>query len=349
MKNLLNAKLLPCSNQLDDRDYKINKSLCGGTYKNLEYKYKLPIKNQGDTMKCVGYSHSEALEILYDTKEYLSHDFIYGNRDLSVNGGDNPFQGYYDENAESHLLKDGTCTYKEYNSDLEMSELYFDVLKNKKLLTDKCEYKIKAHVKLNNIDEVESFLSTYKNNGMVITSINVFESASKVKSDGVFPYSSGKRMGGHSMCLLGYTDEYVIVLNSIGEDWGNKGKGYIPKDDDKVFQTFRGIIIDDGKADLSYINIPKKVDTLYRVQIGAFKNKDYAIILQKELANKELNNKQKKLIGENSNYLGSCLIFDNEFYKVQVGSFRIKENAYNLQKILVDLNYKDCWITEYKL
>lgn len=347
MKNMLNTKFMLCSNQIDDRDYTLDTTLCGGDFKPLRYKYKLPIKDQGDTMKCVGYSHATGLEMLYDTKEHLSHDFIYANRDLSC-GKDNPFQGYYDENAENHLLEDGTCTYNEYHSDLEMSDLYFDLMKRKQDLLPKCKYKIKAHVKLNSIDEVKAFMNTYKNNGVVITSINVFESVANVKADGIFPYSNGNRVGGHSMCCVGYDDKYIIVLNSIGEDWGDKGYGYIPQDDKKVFQTFRGIIIDDGKADLSYINIPEKTEVLYRVQIGAFRNKEYAMDLQKELANKELNEEQKKLIGEKSNYLGSCLIFDNGLYKVQVGSFRIKENANNLFKVLKQLGYDDCWITEYK-
>lgn len=347
MKNLLNAKLMTCSNQIDDRDYKLNKSLCGGgEYSPLSYNYKLPIKNQGDTMKCVGYSHATALEILYDTKEYLSHDFIYANRDLST-FEDNPFQGYYDENAEKHLLKEGTCTYKEYNSELEMSELYFDLQDKMEILLNKCAYKIKAHVKLNSIDEVKSFMNTYKENGIVITSINVFESVANVKEDGIFPYSTGKRVGGHSMCCCGYDDKYIKVINSIGDDWGDNGYGYIPQDDDKVFQSFRGIIVDNGKADLSHIDIPEKTDVLFRVQIGAFHNKDYAIELQKELSNKELNEEQKLLIGEQSSYLGSCLVFENDLYKVQVGSFRIYENASNLQKVLNQLGYSDAWISKY--
>lgn len=347
MKNLLDAKLLTCANQIDDRDYTLNALSGGETFKPLIYQYKLPIKDQGDTMKCVGYSHATGLEMLYGTTEHLSHDFIYANRDLSC-GKDNPFQGYYDENAENHLLEDGTCTYEEYNSDLEMSDLYFDVIDKKSALLSKCKYKIKAHVKLNTIDEVKAFMNTYKNNGVVITSINVFESVGNVKEDGIFPYSSGNRVGGHSMCCVGYDDKYIIVLNSIGADWGKKGYGYIPQDDNKVFQSFRGIIVDNGKADLSYINIPDKTDLLYRVQIGAFKNKDYAIDLQKKLANQELTETQKKVIGSNAHYLGSCLIYENGLYKVQVGSFRGRDNALKLQSILKELGYKDCWITEYK-
>ena len=347
MKDLSKIKLLPSSNQIDDRDYTLNSLLCGGDFKPLFYNYKLPIKNQGDTMKCVGYSHATGLEILYNNNEYLSHDFIYANRDLS-SGKDNPFQGYYDENAENHLLKDGTCTYNDYNSELEMSDLYFDLIEKKNNLLSKCKYKIKAHVKLNNIDEVKAFMNTYKNNGVVITSINVFESVGHIKEDGIFPYSSGNKVGGHSMCCTGYDDKYIVVVNSIGEDWGKHGYGYIPQDDEKVFQSFRGIIVDNGKADLSYINIPEKTDMLYRVQIGAFKDKDNAIKWQKELANMELSNNQKRKLGVNSNYLGSCLIFDNSLYKVQVGSFRVKDNAYKLKYILNELGYMDCWITEYK-
>lgn len=348
MKNLLEAKLMMCSNQLDDRDYTLKKTsrIRECEYSPLSYKYKLPIKNQGDTMKCVGYSHATALEMLYDTKEYLSHDFIYANRDLNK-FEDNPFPGYLDENAECHLLEDGTCTYRDYHSDLEMSDLYFDLEGKKYELLNKCKYKIKAHVKLNDIDEVKAFMNTYKSNGMVIVSINVFESVGEIKEDGVFPYSKGNRVGGHSMCCCGYDDKYIKVINSIGEDWGDKGYGYIPIDDDKVFQTFRGIIIDDGKAELNDIEIPDKRAILYRVQIGAFVNKSNAFSLQQDLSNKELNEEQMALIGQSSKFLGSCLIYENGLYKVQVGSFRIYENASNLLKVLNQLGYKDSWIYKY--
>ena len=36
--------------------------------------------------------------------------------------------------------------------------------------------------------------------------------------------------GGHAVCLVGYTDEYFIVRNSWGEDWGENGFAYAHND-----------------------------------------------------------------------------------------------------------------------
>lgn len=44
------------------------------------------------------------------------------------------------------------------------------------------------------------------------------------------PPKTGEATWGHAICICGYTKEYLIFQNSWGENWGEKGIGYIPKD-----------------------------------------------------------------------------------------------------------------------
>lgn len=343
MTNLAEKSLMPTLGELSDRHY----TLSGGAsdYKpSVEFQYKLPIKDQGDTMKCVSYSHTEVLELDFDLTEYLSHDFVYFNRDLSK--GEIPFQGYYNTMAENHLVKEGVCLYKDFSTTQEAPAGIYTLDKVKTSLLEKAsKYKIKAYCALNNIEELKIFMSIY--NCPAIMSIAVFESVAKIGKDGIFPMSSGKILGYHSIAVVGYNDKYIKILNSIGSNWGDNGYGYIPINDDKVIQEMRGVIIDNNKASQRPIHIPEATNVLYRVQISASKNRAYAEEDQSILAKKELNDSQRKRLNTIQNYLGSCLIFENGLFKVQVGSFAIKENAKILLTILNELGYKDAWITEY--
>lgn len=343
MKNLAECMLLSSLGELSDRNY----TLSGGVSnypKSMEFSYLLPVKDQGNTMKCVGYSHSTHCEMSFGLNEYLSHDFIYFNRNLS--NGDIPFQGYYNILAEKHLVSEGVCLLKDFSCNQEAPDGIFTLDKVRATLLDKAsKYKIKAYYELKSIDELKSFMNTYK--CPIIISIAVYESVASIKSDGIFPMSSGKILGYHSICVVGYDEKYIKIINSIGAEWGDKGYGYIPIADDRVIQDMRGIIVENNKA--IQIDIPKPVETkvLYRVQISANRDKNNALEDQAILAKKELNDVQRKALNTPQNYLGSCLIYENGYYKCQVGSFAIQENAVILLNILKELGYKDAWITEY--
>ena len=344
MKNLLDYKLMPNLDQLNDTDYNLNK--ISGSKNELYPKefyvdYQLKkVKDQKDTMMCVGYSHSYATEILFNMKEPLSQYFIYLNRNLD-SMEENPFPGYHNSCAEAHLLHDGVVLLKDFDYNIEAPNGILELNKIKdKLLPKAKDYKINSYYKFNSIDELKIFMSTYK--VPAIVSIAVYESVANTKEDGILPKCSGELKGYHSMCIVGYNEKYLKVLNSIGKDWGNNGYGYLDYTDPLLIQELRGMLIHN-------INIKPtiKPTKYYRVQISANKNKDYAINNQKELAKKILTKEQQNILNTQQNSLGSCLIFENDLYKCQVGSFVNYDNAKNLLKVLQELGYKDAWITEY--
>jgi C1A family cysteine protease len=65
----------------------------------------------------------------------------------------------------------------------------------------------------------------------VQVSINTGTTFSDVGRDGVFNAAEAPsgRHGRHAMLIVGYTGNFYIVKNSWGEEWGDKGYCYIPK------------------------------------------------------------------------------------------------------------------------
>ena len=70
-------------------------------------------------------------------------------------------------------------------------------------------------------------------------------------------------------------------------------------------------------------------EIFYRVQVGAYKNREYADNLVYELEDKGF---------------PAFLIFEDGFYKVQVGAFRNLGNAIRMEQSLRNAGYST-WIT----
>lgn len=86
----------------------------------------------------------------------------------------------------------------------------------------------------------------------------------------------------------------------------------------------KGIVAYFGLKWIDEVKVVETIKTIYKVQLGAFKDKENALTLQ------------SKLYGSGYN---SIIIFIDELYKVQVGAFINKENAITLQKKLELIGY----------
>ncbi len=71
------------------------------------------------------------------------------------------------------------------------------------------------------LSSIKSALAKY---GPLPTAFMVYEDFKHYKS-GIYSYVSGKKLGGHAVLLVGYDDneQYFIVKNSWGTDWGETG------------------------------------------------------------------------------------------------------------------------------
>ncbi len=72
--------------------------------------------------------------------------------------------------------------------------------------------------------------------GAVLLGVRLYATWHAVSSDGqiALPASGAVALGGHAVLLAGYDDGaaegegHIIVRNSWGDDWGDKGYGYLP-------------------------------------------------------------------------------------------------------------------------
>lgn len=136
------------------------------------------------------------------------------------------------------LKKLGVCPEKDFPYDISR----FTERPSTQAEMDAGKYKIKSYHKVRNLTEVKTCLQ----HGLpVAIGIIVYESfeSPEVAKTGVVPMPQypEQQLGGHALLVVGYSDEdeHLIVRNSWGENWGDKGYCYLPYD-----YYRKGLIID---------------------------------------------------------------------------------------------------------
>lgn len=325
MKNLqTNYSLSP----IDERDYSygvLSKGVDTILPESFELDYKLKVKDQKDSMACVGHSVSAAMEIALGSEEHLSQWWIYHNRNLqSIE--ENPFPGYYNRCALSHASKEGVPFLREYNNAEEVPDGIFSLLKVKDALMNKAaKHKVETYFKINSIDELKKFI--YEQKCPAILSMAIYDSCAYVGPDGNIPKCEGELQGYHSVCILGWKKDRLVMLNSVSDKWGDNGKGYLLTNDDKLIQEMWGVTTTEVKSTVKEDNVIKKVG--YRVQVGAFKSKHNAEALCKALA---------------MNGIHTCPAYKDGWYKVQCGYFENINNRDAMITKLKGLGYTDIYV-----
>ncbi len=186
-----------------------------------------PVKSQGNEGACTGFA-GVACKEYFDSIEYkkvmnLSERFLYEYaKQLSGHS-----EGSTIRATITIMKKMGTC-----------EEKYWPYIPNdpdepSPLATKNAEkYRIKTYAKVLNIDDLKRALIQF---GPLIAGIYVYKSIRKTGKDGVVPTpnylwpSNWRPIGGHAICVVGYSDKKKLVKfkNSWGESWGDKGYGYL--------------------------------------------------------------------------------------------------------------------------
>jgi len=305
----------------DPRDFPITRLIA--TVNVFPEEFVLPynheIKNQGNVGSCVANSLTYCREIVEEQQlgKYtkFSVGFIYGNR----NDTDYQGTGWHPREALDHLLKQGVCEYDLFPYDEEYPQIREKLLQNKDALMENAyPHRISAYARIYTLDEIKNALYVLKSPVTFIFKIcPSFYRITPYNPVFTPPSESESLYGYHEMTILGWKkyagQEVLVVLNSWGKEWGDNGLFYIPT---KIFDTQDYYFKEFWSITDNIIPHSDPVNPKYwRVQVGAFKNKENADKKAQEL----------KILGYNT-----YIVFIDGLYKCQVGAFSIETNARKL-------------------
>ena len=197
-------------------------------------KFATPIGDQGQTSRCSAFAWTHATELVTSMKSgsapRLSPSFtmlefqrMQGDAQdyrYAYAGGDGTTGG---PDPGRLLTEQGTCRQELWPDSSEVP-----TTSERVLIADADKYHLDATPHPIAIDDVRKVLSA---GCPVHVAINTGSTFSDVGRDGLFNAAeapSGQH-GRHAMLIVGYTGNFYIIKNSWGDNWGDKGYCYIPK------------------------------------------------------------------------------------------------------------------------
>ena len=233
----------------DERDYKAKDYIARGSIPDEFCETDLEVLNQGSVGSCVAHaiasykyiqsrrnfayylklytlSYSNTVnKILNFIQKHFSTDFIYHNRGINDYQG----EGMYVRQALSQLCKYGDCEFKY----LPTNTHYPNSITYKRVQSAKDN----ASSHLNDIyyrceDDEDIKETIYETGGclLVINSTKSFKDF-RYSKDGMIismPTDGEEEFGNHCVLAVGYNKDGIIIQNSWGTIWGNKGLGILP-------------------------------------------------------------------------------------------------------------------------
>ena len=197
-------------------------------------KYCTPIGDQGQTSRCSAFAWTHATELVSNIKSgsapKLSPSFtmlqfqrMQGDaRDYryAYSGGDGTVSG---TDPGEVLVEHGTCRQEFWPDSSEVPTTSEGVL-----ISDAERHLLGGTPHPISIEDIRKVLTA---GCPVHVAINTGANFSDVGRDGIFNAAEAPsgRHGRHAMLVVGYTGNFFIVKNSWGENWGDKGYCYIPK------------------------------------------------------------------------------------------------------------------------
>jgi len=221
----------------DHRDqYKIYKDFTEQSYVKVnDLRSKCPpIYDQGKLGSCTANAIAAAFEY-NDLKKYPDNPvmpsrlFIYYNERYMENTV-NTDAGASIRDGMKTLNYNGVCPEIEWPYDIE----YFKVCPSQFCYDLAYQYRSIDYKRVK--QDLDQLKKCIDDDYLIISGISVFDSfeSENVSETGYiqFPKSNESFLGGHAVLLVGYDDnsEHFILRNSWGEQWGDKGYGYIPYD-----------------------------------------------------------------------------------------------------------------------
>ncbi len=195
-----------------------------------------PVRDQGNLGACTGFALAVGL------REFWLH------KDKQTFAPLSPLWVYYQERKIEHtlaqdsgaMLRDGLKTLAKLGCAPESDDPYniikFTNAPTKQAVQDATNYKIKSYARLHSLADVRACLAGGNVCVLGFTVYASFESAAVAKTGKMpMPQPHEKILGGHAVCAVGYQTDanapgggWLVVKNSWGMHWGDKGYFYMP-------------------------------------------------------------------------------------------------------------------------
>jgi C1A family cysteine protease len=186
-----------------------------------------PILDQGQLGSCTGNGIAGCINFLHvKTGETFSRLFVYYN-ERAIEGTVDQDSGANIDDGINSVKTQGVCLESVWPYDITQ----FTVKPSDEAYAQASKDVVTDYLQVNSLAEVKRCLAA---KFPVVFGINVYESFedSTVASSGhvPVPQSNEQCLGGHCMKIVGYDDinGWLIVANSWGTGWGDKGYCYLP-------------------------------------------------------------------------------------------------------------------------
>lgn len=182
------------------------------------------IKNQGNIGSCVAHSVCEILEAANNNDEKYSTNWVYGYRPDGYYVG----PGMMTRQACQTVIEKGFVPYDDFPGNNEMNGVMRTCNSRlSELLKIASERKAVAYNRLRTKQEIKEAIFTQ---GIPVLIVCYLSNKIELDDNYILQYDENQSGGCHCMVCYGWNEYGLLIQNSWGRVWGNKGTFVLPEE-----------------------------------------------------------------------------------------------------------------------